>query len=299
MLTEGKRFSAGLPDFNVAVGPVQVQPDVIVDRQLPDPARGSQGGLRLSRSLAGWDLSVSFYDGYNKVPVPRVRAFETPTASGVPDLRILTELFFERIRVYGADFATTLAWIDIGGALGDIFRKTQVHGEAAFFDTNGETGDDYFQYVVGFNYTFNDVLFDHDITLLVDYLDEIVIDRRERFGFEDLTTNLSPLLQSLAQPFLPAIQQAVRERAFLQRGYRGSISTRLSYAFSDTLELVFTNVFVLRGAENAYLQSKVVWDVTDNLRVEGGHELLTGPRDTFFGQYRDNDRVFFLARVSF
>lgn len=277
-----------------------VTPDLAVERELPDDKEAAQFGARVSRSLLGWDVSASFYDGYNKVPLAKIEAFETaPVAPGIPGLLLRSTLFYERIRVYGADFATTLAWLGQEGELGNIARKTQLHGEVAFVDSRDDTGDDYVQYVLGFNYTFNDLILDHDLTLLLDYLDEVMIEPRKRFGIETLISGLSPALQGLAQPFLPLASAVVRERAELARGTRGSISARLSYAFSDTLEFVVTGVIVVRGRESAFVQSKLVWDVTDNFRFEAGLDLLEGPRDTFFGQYRDNDRVFFVTRLNF
>lgn len=297
---DGKRFSPAIPPITIPVGPATVTPNLFFDREFPEDDEAIQFGGRLSRSLGGWDFSVSYYDGFNKIPLTRVQAFQGAVGpNGLPELSLVTELFYEKIRVYGFDFATTLGWVEVDGFIGDVLKKTQIHGEGAYYDSREKTGDVYIQYVVGINYTFNNVIADHDIVLLLDYLDEVLLDEREILGVEGLLTNLSPQLQAIAQPFIPTINATIQERAELARGFRGSISSRLSYQFSDTFQFVFTSIFVLRGKENLFFQSKMVWDITDNLRFEAGHDYFSGPRETFFGQYRDNDRVFFVGKVSF
>ena len=55
----------------------------------------------------------------------------------------------------------------------------------------------------------------------------------------------------------------------------------------------------LRGDDNYYVQPSVIVDLREDLRLEAGLDILTGPRSSFFGQFRDNDRFFLTLAYSF
>lgn len=68
----------------------------------------------------------------------------------------------------GADFATTLGFLGIAGPVGDVLSGIQLHGEVSHTWTADSEADDYVQHVVGLNYTFVDVIGEHDILLALD-----------------------------------------------------------------------------------------------------------------------------------
>ena len=43
----------------------------------------------------------------------------------------------------------------------------------------------------------------------------------------------------------------------------------------------------------------VLWDVTDNLQLEVAGDVFFGPEQTFFGQFKNDRRVIFTARLVF
>jgi len=291
---EGKRFSAPEPSF----GALPVDADFVRRRDYPSYPAQSQYAARVTRSIAGFDLSASYYLGYNKIPVVQLTAFDQPPANvGDPiPVTIRTELKYEKIQVFGADFATTLGWLPVW----DEIRKFQVHGEAAFVDSLQKTGDDYFRYVFGVNYTLNNVILDHDIGLFLDYIDETMVDKRTLTGAEGFADGLSAGIRPLVEPLEPALGQVLTNTTRLARRTRGSIATRASYQFSSSLRVDTTVFIVMRGPDSTYVQPQVIWDMTDNIQVGAGMDIFGGKRDgSFFGNYDGDDRCFFTAKVSF
>ena len=112
-----------------------------------------QYALRLSGTVRGWDVSTSWFDGFDDLPALHL----TPSpdlASGATDVRVMP--VYHRRRVVGADFATT-----VGGA--------GLHGEAAYYLTDDWDGTDpavddpYLHYVVGGDYTLDDLWRAYDL----------------------------------------------------------------------------------------------------------------------------------------
>jgi len=101
----------------------------------PQDPSSSQFGLRAVKRGQGFDWSLSYYSGYEKI--------FTPVMSGP----LVTKLIYNRIRIAGADFASDFFGLD-------------TRGETAYFITEDEDGSDpeiknpYFQYVLESSYTF-------------------------------------------------------------------------------------------------------------------------------------------------
>ena len=93
------------------------------------PGRG-QMGVRFSRAERGFEYSLSFYDGYNHLPLFNAEAAFAPTGP-----RVLLDRFFAQMRMYGGDFAMPLRWFT-------------VKAESAWFTSTTPTADEFAQYVV-------------------------------------------------------------------------------------------------------------------------------------------------------
>lgn len=117
--------------------------------------RNVQWGIRVLRTIRGWDLSASYYDGIYHVPVARF----VPLAPFFTFIGI--EPSYEGVKVFGGDFATQ-------------FGKLGLRGETGYFVFDGNMDDDFVQYVLGLDYTFSDVIGDDDVHLLLQYAGEIV-----------------------------------------------------------------------------------------------------------------------------
>lgn len=89
-----------------------------------------QYGARAKTTVRGWDVSVSYYDGFEPTPVIQNRGVIQP--------------LFTRIKVPGADFSTT-------------WKKFEFHGEGAFKLEETRGRNDRFHGVLGLNYTLDEL----------------------------------------------------------------------------------------------------------------------------------------------
>lgn len=231
------RFSLIPPDTPVLVRDPELPPDTIDNAQI---------GLRLKTTYRGWDFSVSYYDGINDIPSPELR-FE-----GSPVPMPVVVPVYNRFRAFGADFAT-------------VFERWGFHGEAAQFVFDGDRQDSYFQYVIGFDYTKSNILFDQDLFIIVEYVGLDVTDR----GMT-LETETPPL----------------------DRVLTSALATNIKYNFTEFTWLEIRGAIDFYQGDDYYVQPQLVHAVNDNLMVALGVDILGGPRDTFFGQFEDNDRIF-------
>lgn len=133
----------------------------------PNTAGQFQGGFRAgsSRLLKGWDLFLSYFNGFDPVGVLK--------GAPLPGGAALAAQVFQRYHQLAAAFSTT-HW------------DTEFHGEAAArFADDPRQDDDYIEYVAGLNHTFDDLPVDfiEEATLVLEYLDTQVF-RPKPFGNE-------------------------------------------------------------------------------------------------------------------
>jgi hypothetical protein len=90
--------------------------------------KGSQFGARWSQTMPGFEYSLSFYDGYNHLPLFDARFTPVP-----PEVSVVQ--VFPKIRMYGGDAAWPLRWFTL-------------KGEAGYFTSPDPRADEYGLYVV-------------------------------------------------------------------------------------------------------------------------------------------------------
>ena len=90
---------------------------------------------RLRGTIGGWDLSLSYFDGFERTPVLKLVGVE-PTPTG--DLPHYTPVF-TRVMAPGVDFSTT-------------FGSIEIHGEGALKLVKRDGRNDVFQGIAGVNY---------------------------------------------------------------------------------------------------------------------------------------------------
>ena len=228
-------------------------------------ASATQYAARLKGTVAGWDLSVSYYDGFEHTPV--FRGSTIALAPGVT-LPRLTPVY-TREKVPGADFSTT-------------FGKFEVHGEAVarLVESNGR--DDRFQGIAGLNYTLDvgrpwldQMLF------VVEYARETVL-RHHRHA------------DILDSDRVPLVGARLSNNAF-----REAVVGRIQAKLSEDTVLKLSGIADLSGSPSHYIQFKGTHRITDALHVEAGLDFLTGKPDTFWGRWGDNDRFFAVLRYLF
>jgi hypothetical protein len=146
-----------LPGQRWAALPATVSPHPLVDAGSRLPSRG-QVGLRWSHLGAGYEMSLSFYDGFNHLPL---LAFETVP---VPQPYLAFGRYFAHMRMTGADAAVPLRWFT-------------VKGEAAYFTSRTPAADEYLQYVLQLERTSG------EWTFVGGYAGEYVTEKRSQFDF--------------------------------------------------------------------------------------------------------------------
>jgi len=235
----GTRFSVIPPD---SIFPV-------TDPELPsNTIDNAQVGVRLLTTYHGWDFSASYYDGVNDVPVGTLRFLPGPTVVPV----------YNRFRAIGGDFATT-------------FEQWGFHGEAAQIIFDGAEQDSYFQYVLGVDYTKNNILFDQDLFVIVEYVGE---DVTEKATGSDMGTSLDRVLTS-------------------------AVAINVTWEFSDYTKLEVTGAYDFDQGDDYFFQPQLVHQMNDYFEITVGIDVIGGPKDTFLGQFKDNDRLFVKLKYAF
>lgn len=100
----------------------------VEDQGFRFPAR-PQAGVRWNRIGSGYEFALSFFEGFNHLPL-----IDAGTRL-LPQLTVEVQRYFPQMRMYGAEAALPLKWFN-------------VKGEAAYFTSNTPTADEYLQYVI-------------------------------------------------------------------------------------------------------------------------------------------------------
>lgn len=228
---------------------------------LPDEGLNStQYALKLSGTFAGWDISLSWFDGFDDLPSIRT---DHLIDSSFTNANISIKEEYKRRRALGADFATTLG-------------KFGLRGEAAYYITEDWNGfdpaidDPYLQYVIGLDYTFNDLLAGKDIFILLQWVQELQVPNRH----------------------------TVYNITDLNHIFRKSILGKLDFNFDEYTKIT------IKGAGNIitedwWIQPGFEWIISDGIELHSLVDLLGGPKETFFGMFKDNKRFQFKLKYSF
>ncbi len=183
-----------------------------------DPATtfgNTQYATKVSGSVRGWDLSASYFDGWEDVP--HVRRELTLTGPGTGTVRITPEYLRK--------------W-SVGGDVATVVGSFTVRGEAAYIELESGNGTDHFQYVVGVERTLGDMLAKGGTFLLVQWVhtvlpgDFVPAPLDFNFVFQKSTT-------LRAQRNLTATAQVAVEGLydFARRGYY--VQPAANYRFGD------------------------------------------------------------------
>jgi len=228
---------------------------------LPDEgARSTQYALKLSGMARGWDFSVSWFDGFDDLPSIHT---STVVDSAFTSAQVTLTPRYHRRRAIGVDFATA-------------FGKLGVRGEAAYYLTEDWEGTDpniddpYFQYVLGLDYTFRDILPGKDLFILMQWVQEIQTPDRNTIYRE---TDLNHL-------------------------FRKSVIAKADLSLGEFAKLTFEGVGNL-ATDDWWIRPGLEWSVTDGVKLLTRVDLLGGPKDSFFGSFRDNRRLQVLLKYSF
>lgn len=240
---------------------------VVNDRELPGVEVGSvQYAARLRTTLGGWDLSASYYQGFEDVPEFRAATLASPSGTAVASLTPV----FPKIRAVGADFSTTV-------------RGIEVHGEGVvrLVEKNGR--EDSFQGIAGFTYSWDDLGWSwlDAVTLTLEYARQITLRTRD-----------ASILPSGGGE--SALGDLLAFDAF-----QNTVVGRLLLKVSEDTQIKVTGNLNLDGPTSYYAQVAVAHRFTDAFHAEAGLDLLGGDARSFWGRWASNDRVFVVLRYLF
>jgi hypothetical protein len=137
-----------------AVLPEQIR-DIPMNEQGSRLPGGTQWGARWNHVGLGYEMSLSFFDGHNHLPL-----FEGSFNGREIDFR----RFFPQMRMYGADAAVPFKWLTL-------------KAEAAYFTSNTPQADEYALYVIQLARQSGEWSF------VGGYAGETVTERRTEFNF--------------------------------------------------------------------------------------------------------------------
>lgn len=253
-----------LPLRNRRFDPLRASPLPVLNPTDPEADfSNAQWGGRMRAHVGGFDLSLSGFSGFNDLPSARLAVIQTPTPA------IVIDPAYEKIHVAGFDFATTLGVLGASGKLGEVLGGIQLHGEVAHFFTEGSRAEDFVQFVIGFNYQFVDLLWEHDLQVVVE------------FGSDYVTKEA---------------EDAIEQANALDRIFKNAVLVRLQYDIGADIQISVTGGVILHGDENGYVHPAISYNASDNLQFELAGDVFLGGEDTFFGQFKNDGRVIFEAR---
>jgi hypothetical protein len=134
-----------------------------------------QMGLRAKTTLSGWDLSLSYFDGYDTLPV--VRLVDTTARPR-----------FNRMHVIGSDFSTTTG-------------KLEYHGEFAWKTYDGGRATDILPFVIGGMYIWDEDWVKNlgldQIQLNLEYAGEFTLHQRDNRQYRETGIFTRPFQNSI------------------------------------------------------------------------------------------------------
>jgi len=192
-------------------------------RKVPDTGFETiQYAARVKTTRGGWDLSASYYEGFESTPV--LKRFRSP--AGV----LVLQPVYTRLRAPGVDFST--AW-----------KKFEFHGEAVakFEERRGK--DDRFQGLFGLNYTWDDLGLGwlEQVTFVLEHARETNLSSRSRSEFIEsgaFTNAFRDALIGRAQAkFTEETQLTVAGTLDLGAEPNYYVQLKLSHKLRDTLHV--------------------------------------------------------------
>ena len=276
------------------------------DIDLPAHTVGnSEMGVRVSKYIGGWDLSCSYFTGYDPMPLTDAPVDLTvkllnPLAL---DYRINTQVTMvpeiHRMDVFGFDFTTTMSSFTVRGEyayfknkyynqkidpvleqLVTKSRQDEIYKEfmTKYLASGGRDNvqvfhidphipiqEDSMKYGLGLDYIYGDT------TLSVQFIQELIpnfnADKPVYFNKNGLNTMLTFLFKQF----------------FLQNTMEFNLRTVYEVEFQD---------FIIKPS--------LKYNFTDNLQGTIGILFISGKYDdSLFGQFKDNDEMFAKLRCSF
>lgn len=249
------------PEWRTPNFPVPTLPAGLQSRTVDPHDAAGQFGLKLDHSGEGADWSVSYARTIDKLPDLVV---EAPGR---------LDFIYRPMEMFGADAAVPVGQYGLRGEI--AYSRTlnrDVPGAAIKHDS--------LFLVAGIERTFGG-----ELNFNLQYL------YRHSLGFQDPNQVVDPVQQLLDR------QEDVISGQ-LARDMHGVSVRVVDKFFNETLEGEIAGVAWFGKAEGA-LRPKLSYAVNDHLKLIVGGQLYFGPRDGFFGQFRDASTAFTELRWGF
>jgi len=292
-----------IPSSLVGTIPVQTSYD---DISLPDFSLShSETGIRISKYIEGWDISVSYFTGYDPVPVTGAAADVTvilhdPVSldySMSTDLTMIPEI--HRMQVYGLDFSTTIGSFTVRGEYAYFKNKyynrvvESVLEDTLTTQTQQEILDEFTREYIrsGGTKTIQTFRVDPQVSIQEDSM-------KYGLGLDYLYGDIALSFQVI-QEYIPDFQED-KPIYFNKNG----VDTLLTFLFKqfflqNTMELNFRTAYNIEYRDYV-IKPSLKYSFTNNIQGTVGLLIINSEyNDSLFGQYRKNDEVFAKIRLAF
>ncbi len=237
------------PNFRIVTNPPQLQLSYF------------QGGIRIANQFWNVNVSMNYYQGYDKWPTYRILPFQPRYR--IPEMAKQ----FHWVQIFGGDFITT-------------FGKWAFKGEGAYTLTQDSEGTDptirnpQFQSVLGVDYNATD---------------------RLTFNLQWVYTRLFKYNRQLE---VSAAQAMHRDPRSVPYAEEQAASARIQWSPLDFFTVQLISVYNFRYGDY-FLLPILSYDLADGIRVYGGATFFDGPDYSTFGRSKDYSRAFVELKYNF
>jgi hypothetical protein len=290
---------------SAAVGDIPVE-TTFQDIDLPPiTMSNSNVGVRISKYVEGWDVSCSYFSGYDTMPL--TDAYIDLTVEVIDplaldyDVRAHTTMVpqIHRMDVYGFDFTTTISSFTLRGEYayfkGKYYnqRLDSVMKQLVTKEKQDEIYKDFMEKYMasGGSETTQVYRLDAHVPIQQDSM-------KYGLGLDYIYGDSSVSMQVI-QELIPDYHED-KPVYFIEDG-TGTMLTILfkQYFLQNTMELNISAAYGIEF-EDYIIKPSLKYNFTDTLQGTIGGLYIGGKDEySFFGQYRDNDEVFAELRCSF
>ena len=241
----------------------------------PKYLRNSMGAVKLAGNLFNIDFSLSYFYGYDDIPIPE--AVTITSITGIEEIETEVRLGFPKMQVIGVDLAGEVFSIGFW-AEGGMFLPEGIEVNVTAINPDLEVlikeflpkeiialeDEPYFKYTLGMDYTFKGGFY---------------LNAQWMHGF--FTEAGEDNLQDYIMTFLE--KKIFREEWKLRLG--GGLNVKDFDDFSENYAYIVI--------------PEISYYPADSVELTLGTFIMEGKETTMFGQMKDQDQIFLKARVSF
>ena len=269
ILPAGDWRSTLMPDINLPSGLElgEITDSIILPEN--NLKKSSEFGLKLSRTIFGYDISLSYLYGRDDLPISQKVIFSPDTITGRVNLK--TELIYPGMQIAGLDAAGAVGdlgiWFELALCFPERIVQTIDLSKLGMGVIDSVILDNklFARYLIGLDYTFRNGLY-----INLQYL--------HGFTGERGKTNLEDYL------FLGSEYLFLNDRLKLSP-LNSSLEIKDYKDLKQNLALVYT--------------PELTYYPMDNVELSIGVRLIQGGENTKFGRIKNDDELYFRVKYSF